>query len=817
MSDCDKCKLNLTCLHPDLRPEGPIATAEILIVAEAPGEWEDILERPLIGDSGQILRRALCLAGIEVPYEIQDIKDTPFVKNVVLHNVCTCRPQNNATPTGVQTKCCFDKTLDLIEKMPNLKLIVPVGNIALRAFTGKQGITGVSGTEMEWDSYKMMPLIHPASYLHAKDRKNIKVFYDHVARIPAILQENLVTSDFGIYITVDSIDKWREFKRTLKDSKYFIYDIETTGLNPFKENQDIKLITFSVKYKEAWALPLDIWDDAQYIEIISDLKEIFEDSTIGKIGQNIKYDNLWMRAILNIYIEGTIGDTKLSQYILHPNDSNHLKDMAWAHTGCGGYEKNLSVDVQDAVGQELWTYGCTDSDICHRIFLKHQEEFKLEPKLFNAYSNLLVPTQIALTDMEYNGIRINPARLNAAYVKSHKILKESLEEILNYPTVKKYTKKNKAEFNPNSHNQIQKVLFGEEYEGLKPIKLTGKKRMPSTDKTVFEFYKDINGLAALFNTYSQYKAMDKTFKEILGNLTTDHRIHTTYWITETKSGRSSSRDPNLQNIPKGDKDLTGIRRAFIADPDFYLVEFDFNQHELRCMAEEADDDALRKALLSDVHAATTASILGISIDQVTEEQRRLIGKTFNFGLIYGMTIFGIIKKMKLVEKYQKQDKSLTFKQAKFLAEKEAQIYLDKFFGIYSKTKQWMDNISESVKENRYVWIRSGFKKYFPPEIKLTDHEIRSAINIPIQGLAGHILFYALIGVNKFLKFNKFKSKLLLEVHDSIVAGIHKDELEIIPEIKHIMKNFFKKYIPNFKTPIEVDVKIGESWGNMEKI
>jgi DNA polymerase-1 len=524
-----------------------------------------------------------------------------------------------------------------------------------------------------------------------------------------------------------------------------------------------------------------------------------------------------MKVSFGIEVAGTIGDTKLSQYILHPQDSDHLKDMAWQYSGMGGYEKNLSVATQDAPLEELIPYGSKDANLTGHIYQIHKDEFSRNPILFDTYTNLFVPVQVVLSKMEYNGIRINPPRLNDSYLGAKSILDKAIKNIEEYPSVTKFIKNSKKEFNIDSDAQIREIMFGSNYEGLKPIKFTTKTKAPSTDKTVFEYFATKNALAALFQTYSKYTAVMKTINEIKENLTPDNRIHTSYWITSTFSGRSSSSNPNLQNIPKGDNDPVLIRKVFIADPNYLLCEFDFNQHELRCMAEEADDDAMRQACKSgDVHRATAANLLGIRPEQVTDEQRRNIGKVFNFGLIYGMTVYGISKKMKLIDKYMAKDKSLTWKQAKFLAEKEAQTLLDKFFDVYYKIKQWMDSTTQFVVDNRYITMKSGLIKYFPSDIKLTDHELRSAINIPIQGLAGHILFYALIGVDEFVTRKKLLSKLLLEVHDSIVMGIHKDELEVIPEIKYVMCNYFKKFM-DFKTPLKVDAKIGENWKEMEDI
>lgn len=555
------------------------------------------------------------------------------------------------------------------------------------------------------------------------------------------------------------------------------------------------MISFSINEDEAVALVFEDWNKTEWTIIFNDIKKLFEDEAVDKGAQNGKFDVLWLRVILGIATRGVTNDTKLSQYTLYPNRSNHLKDMAW-EIGCGGYEKGLSGAVQNASGDELTEYGCKDAIVTHRIFNIHQKEFIKEPELYKGYRDLLVPVSSVLSLMEYNGIRVNPPRLQIANIKTNKIIESTLQEIKQYPTIKKFEKDNKIEFNPNSTVQLREIFFGEKYENLYPIKKTKKTKKPSTDKDVLEHYRDTNLLANLLYTYSQYNAMRKFCKEIKENITPDNRIHTTYWLTETRSGRSSSRGPNLQNLATGQKDLVGLRKIFVADKDYVLADCDYTRMELRCMAEVAQDEVLAKAIATgDVHRQTASIVLGKAAELVTEDERKDIGKVMNFQIIYGATEYGVAKVMKC--------DTLT-----------ARHYLNNYLSTYYKTKEWMDETTEFVKKNGYVWIRSGFKKYFPNYQNLNDHEIRSAINAPIQGLAGHILFWALIGVQKFLEINKFKSFLSLEIHDSIIANIHKTEMNIIPELKHIMETYLLNFI-KFKQPIIVDVKVGENLGSMQ--
>ena len=185
------------------------------------------------------------------------------------------------------------------------------------------------------------------------------------------------------------------------------------------------------------------------------------------------------------------------------------------------------------------------------------------------------------------------------------------------------------------------------------------------------------------------------------------------------------------------------------------------------------------------------------MEEVNDDLRRKWGKTLNFGIVYGKTAFGLSKQLNI-------------------SEREAEQYLDKYFLRYRHIKRWMDRTAEFVKQNGYVWLRSGFKKVFPSQEGLTDHEVRSAVNAVIQGLAGHILFFGLIGCQKYLDENHCKSFLTLEVHDSILCNIHSSEMAIIPDLTNIMCEYFKQFIPDWKTPLAVDVKAGENWGEMTK-
>jgi DNA polymerase-1 len=795
IKSCYNCDLCNGVKTPFIQADGPI-DAEVLIAGEAPGGDEDSQGKPFVGRAGKLLREGL----LQLP---QNIK-------VRITNIVKCRPPGNRNPKASEVKACWPHFEDEIREMPNLKLIVAVGNISLKAILGTTGITKESGHEFTYGKYKVMPILHPAYIL--RNQEELKTFYDHIDRIPIILSGQLTDpKDKGVYTVIKTIEQWRAFKSAVLYSHLknkFAYDIETNGLNPFAPDMVIKCIGFSTAPRIAYVLPITqikttvmeehevsvnvpVWTAKEWDELYLDLKYLFESKRIGKMGQNIKFDNMWMKQILKIDVKSSMWDTKIAEFLLPKSGSTNLKDMAWKYSRLGGYENKLPDKPHLVDGQELWDYNAIDTDLVSRI--QPEQSKRMDPGLQNVMKTLMMPVSDVLCRLEAKGILIDEAKVNAADGLVAAQISTLLSQLQKEMSVAAYVKVSGEMFNPNSHTQLREILY--KYEGLTPFKFTDKTGQPSTDQEVLEKYKDTSNLCKLLYEYSLYNQMSKTFiKELRDYMTPDNRIHTQYWLTETVTGRTSSRKPNLQNIPKGDKDIVAIRNCFIADPDYVLAEFDFNQHELRVMAELSGDDNLKKALLSgDVHTATTANILGINPQNVTSEQRRLIGKTFNFGIIYGMSPWGIKERLGC-------------------SEDQAKNYLAKFFMAYWKVQEWMNKIRDYVNQNGYVYSMTGRRRRFPSWEALEEKNFREAINFPVQSLASDILLYSLIGIDLLLTGRK--SFLTLEVHDSIVCNIHRSELDLIGQIKDVMLSYFQDYLPDFKMPLEVDVAIGPNWGEL---
>ena len=753
----------------------------ILLIGEAPGKDEDDCGIPFVGKTGRLLRDAL---------------NRYNITNFAIANTCRCRPPNNRPPTQDEAKACIHYTLENIASMPNLKLVVAIGNVALRALTGKQSITKVSGEEWDYEvegrRLRLMPLMHPSYVLQSQD-KELDRFYDHVGRITRIvLGEMSSDADLGEYSVVKTIGEWLDLAEKLFSCKVFAYDIETTGLNPWDDGSYIKCIQFSLKPYEAFVLPLSPsfdWDKEEYSTIISNLKSLFEMKKIGKVGQNIKFDNLWMKTILGINVQGTVWDTKIAEYLLYGKGSTGLKEMAWRYSKLGGYEKRLEASPEKVDGENLWRYGGIDADLTCRIYNAQKEKVKKDVATEHLIKTLLVPVSDVLMKMEYNGIRIDLDRVRQASTDCENLILSLKDRMFSLDEVKEFERAEETDFNPNSHKQVAYILF--KICGLKPLKQT-ESGADSTDKEVLQKYAASSKLASLLVEYSSYEQMRKTFLSELLDYQRSGRIHTTLWLTETTTGRTSSKKPNMQNMPKGERDILGLRSCFIADPGFSLVEADMNQHELRVMAEVAKDEAMMEALKGDIHRATAAAIFGVRPEDVTSDQRRE-AKTVNFGIIYGLTPYGLSQQLNIPED-------------------RAELWIFRFFEKYFRTKRYMEEANAFCRKFGYVEALSGRRRYFPSYEEFDITKIKEAINFPIQSTASDILLYNAIGVDRLLRGRK--SFLVLEVHDSLLLNIADDERDLIGEIRGLMGEYAKQFMP-FTSELKADVKIGQDWGHME--
>ncbi len=578
----------------------------------------------------------------------------------------------------------------------------------------------------------------------------------------------------------------------IKQAGYVCLDTETTGLNYM--TADLVGFSFCLEANTAYYLPLrhnyeGAPEQLDYADTLSQLKVILEDDSIEKIGQNLKYDaHILLRAGINL--KGITHDTMLQSYVLNSVASRHNMDaLALKHLAI------TTVKFEDIAGKGkkqltfnqikldvASNYACEDADITYQLHQHFWPQLKDDAKLLKLYNQIEMPLVGVLKSIEQNGVLL----------KSD-LLKTQGEEL----TIKIEDAKKRAydiadeEFNLSSPKQIQAIFF--EKMGLPVIRKTPK-GAPSTAEDVLETLAldyplpkvilEYRGLSKLLSTY-----VDKLPKEV--NEATG-RIHTSYQQAVAATGRLSSTDPNLQNIPIKTEEGRRVRLAFIPPEGFTMLASDYSQIELRIMAHLSQDENLLHAFKNniDVHTATAAEVFGVPIDSVERNQRRS-AKAINFGLIYGMSAFGLAKQLGTTRG-------------------EAQDYINSYFDRYPGVKNYMDNMKEIAKEQGYVETVFGRRLYLPEingrNAMLRNYAERTAINAPMQGTASDIIKRAMIDIDQAIK-DRDDVKMIMQVHDELVFEVKKDTLD---EIKNLVENLMES-AADLSVPLIVDSGTGKNW------
>ncbi len=638
---------------------------------------------------------------------------------------------------------------------------------------------------------------------------------DEIA-IPAV--EEIANVDYQTILTSEQLDDWIT---QLKSAKLFAFDTETTSL----AYMDAKVVgmSFSIKAGTAAYLPLahDYIGAPQQLnfdETLQKLKPLLEDPTALKVGQNLKYDR---SVLLNhgIELKGITHDTMLESYVLDSVSNRHDMDTLCLkhlnHTNikfediAGKGKKQLTfnqIDLDDVYkntvnddGEETGEtelvsrgasfYAAEDADMTlrlHNFFWPQLKPRKPQEKL---YREIEIPLSKILSDIERTGVLVDAEML----------LKQSDELATKMALLeKKIFEAAGEEFNLGSPKQIQEVFFNEEKLNL-PIISKTKKGQPSTGVEVLEklaeehdvprWLLEHRGLSKLKSTYT-----DKLPLEI--NEQTG-RVHTSYHQAVAATGRLSSSSPNLQNIPVRNAEGRRIRQAFIPPQGFKILAADYSQIELRIMAHLSADEGLVSAFSQgkDIHRATAAEIFGVEIDAVETEQRRA-AKAVNFGLIYGMSAFGLAKQLKV-------------------SRTEAAEYVKLYFQRYPGVKHYMEDTREQAKEDGFVETLFGRRLYLPninaKNGMLRQHAERTAINAPMQGTAADIIKMAMISVSDWLREATLegttKTKMIMQVHDELVFEVAEDEIEKVEKI--IVDRMVNAV--QLDVPLVVDTGIGINW------
>ena len=563
------------------------------------------------------------------------------------------------------------------------------------------------------------------------------------------------------YTLVESAAQLREVVAAVGRYPEFCFDTETTGFDIF--NDRIVGLSLAVEPFKAWYVPFLEKDTPEYAEIV---RPLFEDEKIAKIGQNIKFDLMVLRR-LGITIRGRMYDTMILHYLLDPESRHNMNALAEKYlnykpieieTLIGKGSKQLTMDLVNV--ERVKEYAAEDADVT--LQLKQALYPMIEQiGLQHLYFEIEEPMIAVLADIEMAGVRIDSEALAVYAVELNRKLAE-LEAAIR-------TEAGEPNLNINSARQLGEVLFGKMRIAEKP-KMTKTKQF-CTDEDYLQSFARKHRIVDLILEYRGVKKLLSTYIEALPQLVnrSTGRIHTSFNQAVTATGRLSSTNPNLQNIPVRDDMGRRIRKAFIpSDDDHLLLSADYSQVELRLMAHLSGDESLIAAFEhgEDIHAATAAKLFNKTLDEVTSEERRR-AKTANFGIIYGISAFGLSQRLEIPRK-------------------EAKEIIDGYFASYPGVKKYMDNVVEKAKEEGFVSTIFGRRRYLND---IASHNAiarglaeRNAVNAPIQGSAADIMKIAMINVHRRFAAEGIRSRVILQVHDELVVDMLRSEQERVTAI-----------------------------------
>ncbi|PTN08974.1 DNA polymerase I [Mangrovibacterium marinum] len=590
------------------------------------------------------------------------------------------------------------------------------------------------------------------------------------------------------YYLVENAMQRASLKAELSVQDEFCFDTETTGLDT--RNAELVCLSFAFRKGEAFCVTLPE-DRAEATKVLEEFRLIFEDENIRKIGQNLKYD-ISMLKQYGMDVKGPLYDTMIAHYLIQPELKHNLDYL------CETYLNYRKVETQELIGKkgknqktmrdvpvdQLRDYACEDADLT--LQLKQTIDGKLdETGVRSVFEEIEMPLIAVLADMEMAGVTLNTKALDdyAGVLRKQIVdLEAEVKELAG------------EDFNLSSPKQLGPILF----EKLKidtNAKRTKTKQYSTSEEVLIKLV-DKHPIVSKILDFRGLKKLLSTYVEALPQLVDAKtgKIHTTFNQTIAATGRLSSTNPNLQNIPIRDENGREIRRAFTASDDEHLfLSADYSQIELRIMAALSKDEHLLEAFRNgqDIHAATAAKIYKVPLEEVTSDMRRK-AKTANFGIIYGISAFGLSERLNI-------------------SRSEAKGLIDGYFENFSRVKEYMDECIQLAREKGYVETIKGRRRYLN-DINSANAVVRgvaerNAINAPIQGSAADIIKLAMINIWNELKKQKLEAKMLLQVHDELNFDVPKSELE---QVKQIVKEQMEKAV-DVGLPLEVEMNAAQNW------
>ena len=680
-------------------------------------------------------------------------------------------------------KTLYERIDEVDKKKIKEKLIRDRDN----AFMSRELVTINTHMDLEFN----LDIIKPGKIDNNKLEKMFKEF-EFVSFLDGMNKDEHkpVAVDRSKYKTILTLEELDRLIEDLKRKKSFVFDLETTNKRPVWAR--IVGISFSFEEGDAYYLPLThiyigVPDQLKLEIVYSKLKPIFENKKIKKCGHNIKYDFIVM-ANEGINLDGIDFDTMIASYVLNPSNRGHgLDDLSLEHFG----HKNLTYKEMVGIGKKeigfdgvsienATEYAAEDSDMTWR--LKEKLKPRLKGDTLKLFKEIELPLLEVLAEIEINGVHIDKNHLTKLSIIIEKKL-NSLQTVI--------FKLADEGFNINSPKQLSEILFNK----LKLPVVKKTKTGYSTDVSVLEQLAIDHKLPEKILSYRQLTKLKSTYIDALPQeiFKKTGRVHTSFNQTVAATGRLSSSNPNLQNIPIRSDIGKEIRKAFIAEGDDMILSADYSQIELRVLAHLSKDKALKQAFEKgeDIHARTAAEIFGCSIDNVDEDSRRM-AKAVNFGIVYGLSAFGLSRQLKINQR-------------------DAKNFIEQYFCLYSRVKDFMDQTIIEARLNGYTSTLFNRRRYLP-DINSKNRQVREsaeriAINSPIQGSAADLIKVAMIHLFSKIKNLKLKSRMILQVHDELVLECPVSEKSKIQSIvKSEMEGACKLSIP-----LVVDIGWGKNW------
>jgi DNA polymerase-1 len=655
------------------------------------------------------------------------------------------------------------------EKVKEIFTELEFRNLARRVIGEDIVVTAMSNSEGQMDLFGTQSLVVEQSPVATADYKTI-------------------ATEKPSYHLITNPEERKELLAILLAQTQVCFDTETTSIEAL--HADLVGMSFSYKEREGFyvAVPKD-FNDAK--SIVEEFRPFFESTTIEKIAHNIKYD----MQVLNRYgmeVLAPTFDTMIAHYLINPEAKQSMDFLSEFYLSYKpvsietliGKKGKGQGNMGDLTPEEISDYACEDADITFQLKQIFEPEIQKE-HLKELFYNMEMPLVEVLKSMEKEGIAIDVPGLHTFSIEIEKTILEleaSIKELA------------EMDFNIDSPKQLGEVLF-EKMKISSKAKKTKTGQYATGEEVLVKHEKD-HAIIPMILQYRQLRKLKSTYVDPLPTLCdpVDGRIHTHFMQTVTATGRLSSNNPNLQNIPVRTENGKEIRRAFVSrGKEFQLMAVDYSQIELRIIAALSEDPTMIAAFQSrqDIHSATAAKVFHVSIDEVTRDQRSA-AKAVNFGIIYGQSAFGLAQNLNI-------------------SRTEAKGIIDSYFAEYATIKTYMDNTVNLARENGYVETIMKRRRYLP-DINSANAIVRgfaerNAVNAPIQGSAADIVKLAMVAVFREMKKANLKSKMILQVHDELVFDVHESEVE---EMKALVKEAMENAV-NLVVPMEVEMKLAGNW------